>query len=253
MTLRSWIRKLIQPYPRFHGRRGRGGRHRQCPKRWGKPWLEVLEDRLAPATITVMNANDGPDPGPAGSLRNAIDNSTSGDTIIFSATLVGQTITLTRELIIQRNLTIIGLGANLLTVDGNHADRDFLIFGGIASIRVQIIGLTIEKGMASGEDALGGGILNFDNLTLTDCTLSGNTARGPAGGNGEGGGGGGAGAGGGIFNYGNLNLLGCTLSDNTTTGGIGGNGGKTSNGGMGGGVNGGAGSLALSTTPAGNG
>src|SRR5436853_2751147 len=74
------------------------------------------------ATITVINASDSG----AGSLRQAISDSSSGDTINFDSSLNGQTITLTTgELLINKNLTITGPGANLLAINGNAAGRVF--------------------------------------------------------------------------------------------------------------------------------
>ena len=65
-------------------------------------------------TITVVNGNDS---GP-GSLRQAILNASSGDTINFAPRVA--TVTLTSgELVINKNLTIIGPGANRLTVHVN--------------------------------------------------------------------------------------------------------------------------------------
>src|SRR6266571_3071331 len=80
------------------------------------------------ATVTVINTSDSG----AGSLRQAISDSSSGDTIDFDSSLNGQTITLTSgELLIDENLTITGPGANLLAVNGNAADRVFEIISGI--------------------------------------------------------------------------------------------------------------------------
>src|SRR5437773_8056200 len=63
------------------------------------------------ATITVTNNNDNG----AGSLRQAISASSPGDTIDFDSSLNGQIIALTSGgLIINKNLTITGPGANLL-------------------------------------------------------------------------------------------------------------------------------------------
>src|SRR5207245_9672359 len=105
MSLRSWIEKLLNPTPRFRARRGRRPEHR--PRRWARPWLEALEARMEPAgVITVMNTSDSPGLGPAGSLRNAIVNSVSGDEIVFKPSLVDQTITLTDQLTITHDLTI---------------------------------------------------------------------------------------------------------------------------------------------------
>ena len=100
--------------------------------------------------VTVLNTNDS---GP-GSLRDAIAIASSGDTIAFDPSLAGQTITLTSgELAITKNLDIEGLGADDLTISGNHAGRVFDISGGAT---VTIAGLTIADGLADH----GGGILD---------------------------------------------------------------------------------------------
>src|SRR5207247_10588126 len=63
------------------------------------------------ATITVTSSNDN---GP-GSLRQAILDASPGDTINFAPSVT--TVTLTSgELVIDKNLTITGPGANRLTV-----------------------------------------------------------------------------------------------------------------------------------------
>src|SRR6266478_920823 len=109
------------------------------------------------AAITVTNNNDN---GP-GSLRQAISDSLPGDTIDFDSSLNGQTILLTTgELLIDKSLTIAGPGANLLAVDGTHASRVVNIGPGF---EVTISGLTIVNGFSPD---VGGGILNFDALTM---------------------------------------------------------------------------------------
>ncbi|MEZ4642689.1 MAG: hypothetical protein R3E31_08135 [Chloroflexota bacterium] len=62
-----------------------------------------------------------------GSLRWAITNAISGDTIQFNAALSGQTITLTSgEIIINKNLTIDGSAlASPVTISGNNNSRIF--------------------------------------------------------------------------------------------------------------------------------
>ena len=72
--------------------------------------------------IVTTNANSG-----QGSLRQAIIDACDGSTISFDMTQVVSPITLTSELAINKNLTIQGPGANLLTISGNHASRVFLI------------------------------------------------------------------------------------------------------------------------------
>ncbi len=150
------------------------------------------------------------------SLREAITaaNATAGnDTVEFDAAVFGtpQTITLGgTELLIANNgtLTINGPGASQLTVSGNNASRVFLIGGGTAAIR----GITVSGGNGGGpnESGNGGAILNYGALTLTNATVSSNTA---------------ATLGGGISNWGfgsTLILTNATVSNNSATGNSGG-------------------------------
>src|SRR5438105_14441940 len=102
-------------------------------------------------------------------LRQVIsdNNATPGsNTIIFSNVVTG-TITLTNgSLTISKNLTLIGPGANVLAVSGNHASRVFLVTN---ATTVGISGLTISNGSVTNTtfpNNSGGGIFN-DHSTLT--------------------------------------------------------------------------------------
>ncbi len=158
----------------------------------------------------------------SGCLRAAINNAQSGDTIQINAT---GTITLTGvELVINKDLMIVGPGAGSLTVSGIIA-RVFNISSGV---NVTISGLTIANSSAGS----GGGISNSGTLTMTNCTVSGNSA-GPGGGGIANGGtltmtnctvsGNIAGFGGGISNSGTLTMTNCTVSGNSAPG-VGGGG-----------------------------
>jgi hypothetical protein len=144
--------------------------------------VEALEDRTLPSTLTVLTNADSGD----GSLRAVIAAAGDGDTINFDRHLRGATITLTSgELAITKSLGIEGLGADRLTVSGNHASRVFNISGGVT---VTIAGLTITDGLALGAPGNGGGINNTGGtLTLTHDVLSNNQAVGMPGQNGSGG------------------------------------------------------------------
>ena len=167
--------------------------------------------------ITVTNTNDSG----AGSLRQAIADA-NGHTINFAVT--GTIILTSGALVIEKNMTITGPGADQLTISGNDSSRVF----SISSVTVTFSGLTITNGKTSSS---GGGIwTSGGTVTLTDCTISHNTAT-----DGHGSGiyssSGGtvtltnctishntAKMGGGIWNNnGAVTLTGCTLSDNTAS------------------------------------
>jgi hypothetical protein len=202
-----------------------------------RPQLESLEDRLAPALLTVLSNLD--DNG-AGTLRallataNADAASGISDTIKFDSGLAGQTITLT-----QGQLALSGAGGGKITIDGsdlsspitisgNHASRVFKVDSGV---QAELDALTITGGTVSSAD--GGGIRNGGTLILSSCTLADNIAfGGGAIANRAGGvltvtasslsGNSSTGGGGGIWNLGALNVSGCTLADNSAATGGGG-------------------------------
>ena len=183
------------------GRRDRTGRRRQRARLLA---FESLEGRVVPATITVLNTNDsGPD-----SLRAAIDqaNLMQGPATIDFAPSVTGTITLSSALPnLSTNITVDGPRASVLTVSRSTAPGTpaFRIFNVTASAEVAISGLTITGGRAD----IGGGIDNSGTLTLTNSTLSDNSA----------GGGGGLPAGGGLYNFGTATITNSTLSGNSAS------------------------------------
>ena len=163
-----------------------------------RPRLERLEDRVVFSTFSVTTPLDTVNPSDALlSLREAISVAKSGDQIKFDQTLKGSTINLDPgkgELLLNKDLRIIGLGADKLAISGQNVDRVFEIAAGASDI---ISGLTIESGNAG--SAYGGGILNNGTLTVRGSSLSGNSAL----------------YGGGIYNGGTLTVEGSALSDNS--------------------------------------
>ena len=146
------------------------------------------------STLTVANTNDSG----AGSLRQAITNAVSGDTIIFNPALASQTITLASTLVINKDLTIDGSAlASKVGVSGNNSVRVFQMTSGIS---VTLDSLMIKNGFHSVEN--GGGILNLGTLNIKNSAFLGNVAR----------------HGGGIGNYGTLNVMNSTLSGNGASG-----------------------------------
>ncbi len=130
-------------------------------------------------TITVINTNDSG----AGSLRQALADANDGDTIDFDPSLKGQTISLTSaELVINKSITISGLGPNLLAVSRAQNAPAFRIFNLMPGHSVTIQGLTISNGLAP-EFGCGSGILDEgSSLSLINCSVSGNSTGGTGGG-----------------------------------------------------------------------
>ena len=175
------------------------------------------------ATITVTNTNDSG----TGSLRQAIADSASGDTINFSVT---GTITVLTTLQIgsaqPKTLTISGPGPTNLSISGGDLVPTLVVqpIATSAAITLTISGLTIERGSS----ALGGGIANVGTLTLNNCRVTSNNTS--IFGNIVGGGianlgtltlnntvvgFNGATSGGGIYNIGTLTLNGSTVVTNS--------------------------------------
>src|SRR5882757_7417388 len=129
--------------------------------------------------ITVTNTNDSG----SGSLRQALAEANDSDTIDFDPSLKGQTISLTSaELVINKSITVSGLGPNLLAVSRAQNAPAFRIFNLIPGRSVTIQGLTVSNGLAP-EFGCGGGILDEgSSLSLINCTVSSNSTDGTGGG-----------------------------------------------------------------------
>jgi hypothetical protein len=225
--------------------------------------LDVLEDRTAPAVLIVSTAADNTAQDNLLTLREAIAlvnaagdanaalsrNLTtaeetqvsgafgSGDTIGFASDLSGPITLQQGQFVIARAVSITGPAAGLTLDAGSRnpfidASRIFSVDDGAdTAIAVVLSGLTLTGGVATEGGAIvnaedlsltgctlagnsavlsgGGGIVNdfFGTVTLTDCTLSGNSAGGD---------------GGGIANLGTVSLTGCALTGNSSLNGFGG-------------------------------
>jgi hypothetical protein len=154
--------------------------------------LEEFEVRTVLSTLTVTNPLDHGD----GSLRDTIAAAEPGDTIEFDSRLAGTTIQLTSDMLtIDKDLTIIGLGADQLTVSA-AINTDVSIFN-IYGATVSISGLTIANSKH-------GGIFNDGRLTLSDCTVRNNSSP----------------TGGGIYNVGDMTVDNCLIiNDSADLGG----------------------------------
>lgn len=169
--------------------------------------LSALTGLNMPASVTRANtlivtttANAG-----AGSLRTQITAANSGDTITFSPSLNGQTISLSSELSITKDLTITGLGAQALTITAPDSRAFNIHMGAVVSISDISINNTTNPG-----DTFGGAIHTEGSLTIANMEFNNNTA----------------GDGGAIYcNVGRLRILNSTFTGNTVQHSFGGYGG----------------------------
>ncbi len=121
--------------------------------------------------IMALNANHGA----GNSDFAAITFDDIDDEILFTG-LIG-TITLGgTELQITEELTLTGPGADDLTIDANMASR---VINVTADVPLTVAGLTVTGGMTTGN---GGGILSNGEVTLTNSTVSSNSANEDGGG-----------------------------------------------------------------------
>jgi hypothetical protein len=217
--------------------------------------VEALEDRQAPAVLTVNSTLDTATPtDPYLSLREAIAifnsptlpsglsaqilaqisgtlHGNATDRIVIDPVAVTGSITLSGSQLdsslpgSMAQLTIDG-GTGGVTVDGNNSSRVLQVDAGV---QATLVNLTITHGKATD---VGGGIRNLGTLALTNSTLSANSATYGAIYNDSGTltltnctiqSNSAAGAGGGLFNNsGRLTLTGSTVSSNSANFGQGG-------------------------------
>jgi hypothetical protein len=248
MLFHSWLRTLRTVLTRC-GIEGKPARAPHGQKVRGfRLGLEVLEDRLAPATFTVPVSNADPEVAPiynGEALQEVLRlaNANPGpDTIVLPAGLylthAGYGAVFEYG-VIREDLTITGAGASRTVLSGGET-RVFAVFG----CDVNISGLTIAN---SGSNSVtpgtlvnrGAGVLNLGGtITLSNCDLVGNTAEGPHHEPSQGGAiwndgilnidhcnllGNSASSGGGIYNSGGtVTIRNSTLSGNSATSGSGG-------------------------------
>jgi hypothetical protein len=173
----------------------------------------------AQASITVANTNDSG----AGSLRQAISDAASGETIVVPP----GTYTLTSgELAIAKSVTISGDGAADTTVRAGGAFRVFHTSGAGNAITISAITISDGHPLEPAGDVEGGGVWNLDAaVTLSEVIVTNNHADT----DGAAGQGGGLAAGGGVANdSGTLTLLRSQVTGNTASAlGASGTGGNT--------------------------
>jgi len=148
------------------------------------------------ATLTVTTNNDSG----AGSLRQAVLDAGGGDTITFNPSLSGQTISLTSQITLDKNLTLDGSGLTYqVQVISSGSMRLFTVDSGFTVVIDRLY-------MGNSSSASGGAIYNEGILTVSNSTFAGSSATG---------------SGGAIYNAGSLTILNSTFSGNIA-GGFGG-------------------------------
>ncbi|QBB70739.1 hypothetical protein ELE36_10410 [Pseudolysobacter antarcticus] len=202
--------------------------------------LVLLGSHAVAGTLTVTDLGDA-GTGACGAtctLRDAIASAAPNDTIDFASTLTyPATITLAgQELLVYKNLAIVGPGAGLLAIDGNQQSRILEI---AANASVTVSGVALNNGSVSGlngsyiptsgasggGDGYGGSVLvnAGSTLQMIACRLNGNQAFGGIGGStpvpGAKQGDGGSAHGGAIYSAGTLSIKDSTLISNFAYGG----------------------------------
>ncbi len=180
------------------------GRFYQCG-RIGYDHCGAVDGDADVVVNTTADTNDGASGCASGSgicsLRDALAAASNDDAgnITFDTTVfaTAQTISLTTggTLDIGNNMSIVGPGANLLSIDGGNAVEVFNIASGST---VAISGVTITNGSSSD----GGGIYNAGTLTVTNSAFTSNSSSY---------------AGGAIENGGTLTVANSTFSGNSSS------------------------------------
>ncbi len=132
---------------------------------------------LGPASafgLTVTNTNDS---GP-GSLRDAVLNTPPGGVVDFDSSLAGSTITLLSEIVILKNLTIEGLGADELTISGGGATRLFAITSPATFFRIADVRITGGNSNGSFPGQGGAILISFvGRIEIDRCVFAFNSAE----------------------------------------------------------------------------
>ena len=171
--------------------------HSRMVFRLAAVFLCLIAGPVFATTFTVTSrANSGP-----GSLRQAIADASAagGDVIQFAVT---GTINLENSLLIDKDLTISGPGPEMLNVRGQGDQVPWFRVFNIESVTATIAGITISDGRIGGDGA-GVRVQSGADMTITHCTIRGNTI--PLNGRGAG-----------IANFGSLLLINSTINGNRT-------------------------------------
>lgn len=176
-----------------------------------------------PVELVVTTLDDELDPHPEGdandlSLREALDlaNLQPGvDTVRFADGLSGRLTMSLGSLQITDDMSLIGPGPDVITIDAVGQSRIFTVSDVVPQEQnsVTISGLTLTRGSGNGlvggtlVSDIGGAIYNVENLILSDTNITFNTANR---------------FGGAVFNGATLTVLRSRAADNEALGGFGG-------------------------------
>jgi parallel beta-helix repeat protein len=159
-------------------------------------WIGASAPSASAATLTVTNLNDSG----AGSLRDALGSANNGDTITFQSGLTG-TLNLASKLAVADGVAITGPGGGAITISGQDTVKIFYL-NAAGTPDITISGLTLVHGHGDHGGAVfekqaahvtldndiisdntstswGGAVAGNDtgnSMTITNSTLSGNTA-----------------------------------------------------------------------------
>jgi hypothetical protein len=200
-----------------HAAPGAGFAARHTVQRTGAGFLRMQQERLergwlqaravAKRPATTLPVTSCADDGSGGTLREVVAGAVDGDTVDLSA-LTCSTISLAQGGIAINvdNLSMVGPGADKLTIDGGGMDTVLNFYGGSGGGgTLQISGLTVANGFY--EDFGGGGIWTGQggSVELTNSVVTNSTSTGMYA------------SGGGIFAAGNVTLVNSTVSNNTAS------------------------------------
>jgi predicted outer membrane repeat protein len=142
-----------------------------------------MEDRTAPAVLTVTSALDTPTPL-AGTLRDAVNQANAdsargqSDTIVFDVARMG-----TRTINLNQGLLELKAGSGTVTIDGGgqvavDGKGVTTLFEVDQNARAAFTGLTFQHGSASqqGVPSFGGGLINYGSVQISDCLFTANSA-----------------------------------------------------------------------------
>ncbi len=121
----------------------------------------VFVAKLGGCTTVVTNTNNSG----GGSLRDVIQCAQSGDLVTFDLPQMSQITLTTGEIVIGKNLTLLGPGINNLTISGNNNSRIFYLPSN-TNFHVESLALKDSYAAYNGGAILARGNLTFQNVGL---------------------------------------------------------------------------------------